>query len=329
MLILVIGLILISEYAKIRAIVTTNPTLPYEYSDDELIMDALPQDEGYDIYAMIRDADKKYDIDDGFLHFCAENENIDPLGTFTSTCLSWIESMGYDDGMWEDLTGYTFSVLYDLYTGAALSGGDGDIKVLGDVYVTKKTVILLMGDGCGGIIPDGIGAHAKEDITVFSDGAAEEKDVEYYISGGLKFAVVYIDADTDTVTSASAVSIARSVSDVVIAVVKNGSAEDAAPTGFISAGADLVVYSVGDGTLEYVTSEGDAVPVINGISQKGEGAAYMTLSLTVGVKPILRYYPLSPDGEPLTEEEMMAEIAARNPLFITAVVADDFKVRER
>lgn len=337
-----LGVMMLSRRERFRKIVTVNPRLEYIYSDDEMIIDDLPSDEGYDIYAMIRDADKKYEIDDDFLKFCAENENISPSNRLLSDCIARIESRGYDDEMWEELTGYTFSVLYDIYTGNAFEGGE--VSVIGDVYTAKKTVISLFGSGYGGIIPNGIGAGtvSSSDLVLFTDdningnanvnGGGSEV-TEYYISGGLKFAIVY----TSGVNDAEAVAEAKKRSDFVIAMIQGEKSDaDIADIEVKAAenGADLIVFtecasSKLSGILGYVSMDDSAVPVVYGIFGEGENAAYMTFSLTVGVSPILRCYPLSYDGEPLSEEKMLAEAAKRNGRYGSAVIADGYRVRKR
>lgn len=327
------GVMMLSRRERFRKIVTVNPRLEYIYSDDEMIIADLPSDEGYDIYAMIRDADKKYEIDDDFLKFCAENENISPSNRLLSDCIARIESRGYDDEMWEELTGYTFSVLYDIYTGDAFEGVE--VSVIGDLYTPKKTVISLFGGGYGGIIPNGIGAGtvSSSDLILFTDDVVNGDDgdaVEYYISGGLKFAVVYT-------SDADAVAEAKKRSDFVIAMIRGEKSDaDIADVEVNAAenGADLIVFaecasSKLSGSLGYVSTETSDVPVVYGIFGDGENAAYMTFSLTVGVSPILRCYPLSYDGEPLSEEEMLAEAAKRNGRYISAVIADGNRVRKR
>lgn len=330
------GVMMLSRGERFRKIVTVNPRLEYIYSDDEMIIDDLPSDEGYDIYAMIRDADKKYEIDDDFLKFCAENENISPSNRLLSDCIARIESRGYDDEMWEELTGYTFSVLYDIYTGDAFEGGE--VSVIGDVYTAKKTVISLFGGGYGGIIPNGIGAGtvSSSDLVLFTDNVVnggESEVTEYYISGGLKFAVVYTSGMNDV----EAVAKAKKRSDFVIAMIQGKkSDEDIADIEVAAAenGADLIVFAECDsskfsGILGYISTDTSDVPVVYGIFGEGENAAYMTFSLTVGVSPILRCYPLSYDGEPLSDEEMLAEAAKRNGRYGSAVIADGYRVRKR
>ena len=112
-------------------------------SDDEMQSVAKYDDTGDSIYDIIESADKKYDVDRGFLDFCVGNKNINRDGTLLAACKRYLDSRGYRDDMWETLTGYTFSVLYDIYKGNLTSP---NVTVLGDVYDQKKTTLAFTGD---------------------------------------------------------------------------------------------------------------------------------------------------------------------------------------
>ena len=136
--------VLFMQRERVGGIYTSAEPLEYGYSDDEMPRVDEIADSEYNLFLELRAADKKYDIDDGFIRFCADDENINSDGMLLSSCADYLKTSGYDDEMWETLTGYTFSVLYDLYTGAAYSAPD--ITVAGDIYYRHKTTLAFAGD---------------------------------------------------------------------------------------------------------------------------------------------------------------------------------------
>ncbi len=134
----------VSYRTAMNGIVNSLTPLAGAPSDNELMVRPLYTDTGEDIYDAILEAtDKKYDIDRGFIDFCAKNERLFPNGGFTEVCRRYLSTTGYRDEMWEALTGLSFSVLYDIYKGRT---NDENVTVLGDVYDPHKTTLAFTGD---------------------------------------------------------------------------------------------------------------------------------------------------------------------------------------
>ncbi len=317
LLFLTVAAVLYMNRVRELSIKTVNDVLPYVYSDDELGKLPVPEDDGADILLIIADADKKYDIGEEFLNFCVSHENINSNGNLLSAVKRRIESSGYSDNIWADMTGYTFSVLYDIYTGAAF--GDG-VTLLTDVYDQRKTTVMITADEADKVAMSDSLADTFDaaDLAVSGNGDAA---VNTYISGGVKFAVA-VGEDADAVASAKAVC------DFVIAVTKDGEfAESAA-----MAGADAVFVTdkeAVDADVEYHLG----VPVVYGISPLGsDGGEYMTVTMTVGVAPILRYYSCAvKDGvaTELTGDELTAAILDINERSESATVDDDGRIKNK
>lgn len=141
--VLTVILISTSFNAKMKDIVTSLRPLAGAQGNVSLRQHLTYEDTGEDVYDVILEADKKYDIDRGFIKFCANSDTLYPDGDFLSACRRYITQNGYNDEMWETLTGITFSVLYDIYTGRI---SDGSVTVLGDVYDVGKTTLAFTGD---------------------------------------------------------------------------------------------------------------------------------------------------------------------------------------
>lgn len=284
---------------RMRAIETTNPELSYLYSDMEMDPVGMPQDNETDVFVKLGLFDKKYDIDVGFVEFCAKDERINPDGTFLVSFKSRLDAMRYDDEVWADLTGYTFSVLYDIYTGAAYGGG---VSVIGDVFDQDKTTVAVLGaDTASGELAEMIGAA---DVTF-----AGAETPTYYISGGLKFAFC---------TDAGAVADAKAVSDIVIAEAQTYADAPA----FVDAGADFVFTRSGETCVEYV---GDCVAVYG-----FDGSVFVTVTLAVGIDPIVRIYPcVTADGTAVLADETTAKsvIDALNSRSLSAKIDENGRVR--
>lgn len=292
------GLMLLSYKMRISAIETSNPELSYLYSDMEMDPVGMPQDNETDVFVKLGLFDKKYDIDVGFVEFCESDERINPDGTFLVSLKSRLDAMRYDDELWADLTGYTFSVLYDIYTGAAYKDG---INVIGDVFGQNKTTVAVFGGS--GASDELLEMLTDADVRFSSDGT------EFYISGGLKFAFC---ADADAVASAKAVS------DIVIA-----EAETEIKVGELAAsGADVVFTSSGETCVEYV---GDSV-ALYGIGD----SVLVTVTLAVGMDPIVRVYPcVNSDGTASLADDVTAKavIEAVNARSSSAKIDENGRVR--
>lgn len=281
------GLMMLSHRMRIMAIETGNPELSYLYSDAEMEPVGMPQDNETDVFVKLGLYDKKYDIDVGFVEFCANDERINPDGTFLVSFKSRLDAGRYDDDIWADLTGYTFSALYDIYTGA-YSGG---VNVLGDLFDQHKTTVSVVG------LPGEDGTLTAYDLRFdVLDG------VKFYLSGGLKFALCGKDSD---------VAAAKAVCDIVIA---EADTEDGAKA-LADAGADVVFTESGETHVEY---EGDTVAVY-GIVGEGDGnGLFVTVTLAVGIDPIVRVYPCeSADGtvvlcDEKTSAALLADINERS-----------------
>lgn len=302
-----LAVVICADVTARRSVDRTRKTLQYGYSDEPLENKAMPDDPVADILFAIDSADKKYDVSEDFLLFCANDKNINTDGRFLTFAKTMFELMEYSDELWMDLTGYGFSVLYDLYTGAAVNG---DVEVLGNVYDQHKTVIAVSFDGgdYGDIIGDA-------GITL---GCCED-GVRYVISGGVKLALC-VGAESDALIEAEASS------DVMLAYTDRNSVEDA-----ILAGADAVF--VADSECEpYIDAE-DGVFVVYGMrSTETSGAAVVTVSVSAGVDPVLRYYPvIAVDGEIMLPDgaAMASILELLNARSDTAVVGDDFRVKRK
>ncbi len=302
-----LAVVICADAVARRSVDKTRKTLQYVYSDEPLENKAMPEDPVADILFAIGTADKKYDVSEDFLLFCANDKNINADGRFLAFAKTMFELMGYSDELWMDLTGYGFSVLYDLYTGAA---ENGDVEVLGNVYDQHKTVIAVSFDG-------GNFSNIAGDTDI-SLGYCED-GVRYVISGGLKFALC-VDAESDALIEAEASS------DVMLAYTDRNSVEDA-----ILAGADAVF--VADGECEpYIDAE-DGVFVVYGMrSTETSGAAVLTVSVSAGVDPVLRYYPVIVVDGDITlpdEGELSILLEKTNSRSDTAVIGDDFRVKRK
>lgn len=305
--VITLTVVICMDIAARRSIDRTGEPLQYGYSDEPLENKVMPEDPVADILFAIGSADKKYDVGEDFLLFCANDKNINADGRFLSFAKTMFELMGYSDDLWVDITGYGFSVLYDIYTGAV---ENGSVEVFGDVYDQHKTVVSVSFDG---------GDYGE--ITGDSDIALGfgESGVRYVISGGVKLALcVSVDAD--------ALAEAEASSDVMLVYTDIDGAEEA-----ISAGADAVF--VADGEFDPHVQSVDGIPVVYGMrAVDAEGAAVLTVSVSAGIDPILRYYPLAvldgevtlPDGE-----ELASALELLNSRSDTAVIGDDFRVKRK
>ncbi|MCD7944496.1 MAG: CapA family protein [Clostridia bacterium] len=141
-------LIFVTESRAVRSISFAISTLTADPSDEEMYQAQQPDEDSENVTSIILAADKKYDIDAGFIEFCINDENINTDGQLLSNIIYYIGSSGYRDDMWGELTGLSFSVLYDIYTGAAAadSSGDPSITVFGDLYESSTTTISFAGD---------------------------------------------------------------------------------------------------------------------------------------------------------------------------------------
>ncbi len=246
---------LLSRERQMKAIKTENPEMQYVYSDEGLSPVGMPEDSGTDVFVKLGLYDKKYDIDAGFVDFCAEDERINADGNFLTSLKSRLDAGDYDDDIWAELTGYTFSVLYDLYTGAPT-------EIIGDPFDQNKTVISVF---------DGVAAgELTEMLANATLGFDAPALTELYISGGLKFAFC---GDADGITEA------KSISDIVIARVDAADANAAA-----DAGADVILVAADEPRIEYA---GDAVVLY------GTDGMYVSVTLAVGIAPIVRVYPIA------------------------------------
>lgn len=142
LLALTVAIVAVSWYTKMMSIRTALPPLENIPSDNEMSIHITYTGSDDDVRDAILASVKKYDIDRGFIDFCAENKAISPGGDFFASCRRYLSSGGYRDEMWETLTGYTFSVLYDIYTGRI---EDESVTVLGDLYTTHKTTLAFTG----------------------------------------------------------------------------------------------------------------------------------------------------------------------------------------
>ena len=114
-----------------------------KYSDNELIVHVDKSHASGGAVDVILAADKKYDVGRDFIDFVTTDKQINPDGRLMSSIERYISANGYRHEMWQTLTGLTFSVLYDIYTGAAGSA----VPVLGDgVYSQRSTTIAFTGD---------------------------------------------------------------------------------------------------------------------------------------------------------------------------------------
>ena len=129
--------------AQMTSIVQSLSPMQYFFSDDELEHRLSAFEAADNVYAAVAGADKKYDVGSDFLDFLFADDKINASGTLSDSIRSYIVSNGYDDDMWGKLTGLSFSVLYDIYTGAA---NDGSVHVLGDIYGQKTTTLAFGGD---------------------------------------------------------------------------------------------------------------------------------------------------------------------------------------
>ncbi len=243
--------------ARIRAIDRRSPALRYLYSDSEMEPVKIPQDNETDIFVKLGQFDKKYDIDVGFVEFCSSDERINPSGVFLQSFKTRLDLGRYDDDIWADLTGYTFSVLYDIFVGVS-----DDTSVIGDVFDQNKTVISFFDGESAGELSDMI----AESGVRFEVG----EEPKYFISGGLKFALCTAEDDIAAV---------KAVCDTVI--VEADAEFD--PVSLANAGADIVLVRSGETGVEYI---GDTVAVY-GLTDE----LYMSVTLAVGIDPIVRLYP--------------------------------------
>lgn len=322
LLALTVAAVMYMNRVRELSIKTTNDALIYVYSDDGLGKLPVPEDDGADILLVIANADKKYDIGEDFLDFCVADKNINASGNLLSAVKRRVMSNGYNDDIWADMTGYTFSVLYDMYTGDAF--GDG-VTLLTDIYDQRKTTVIITADGADGVVlSDGVAdVFDSADLAVSGNG---EPAVKTYISGGLKFAVA-VGEEADAVTSAKAVC------DFVIAVTKDG--EFAASA--VETGADAV-FVTGDGAdgADGVSADVEyhlGVPVVYGIPPlESDGGAYLTVSMTVGITPVLRYYPCSSVDGVVTElsgDELTAALSDINERSESATISDDGRIKAK
>lgn len=161
--------ITLSFRSIIRGIVTSADTASASPEVDVLDRVPSPSTIEDEIFALLPKSGMKYSIDTGFLTFCAENPNINTDGMFLQMALTRLETNGYDDSMWEDLTGYTFSVLYDIYTGAAEE--QDNIHVVGELYYPRKITFAFAGDvnlSDGWFIMDAFRGHNYDINACFS-----------------------------------------------------------------------------------------------------------------------------------------------------------------
>ena len=129
--------------AQMMSIITHLSSMPYSFSDDELEHRLSASQAAENVYVAVMNADKKYDVGNDFLDFLFDDSNINASGDLSDSIRRYIDQNGYDDDMWGKLTGYSFSVLYDMYTGAAY---DGSIHIIGDIYAQKTTSLAFGGD---------------------------------------------------------------------------------------------------------------------------------------------------------------------------------------
>ncbi len=289
-----VGMISYAEKMRVSKIKTSNSRLPYLYSDDEMNGVLMPQDTATDVFVQLGLYEKKYDIDAGFVDFCAENEQINLDGTFLTSLKSRLETGRYSDDIWEDLTGYTFSVLYDIYTGAIECG---EVDVIGDVFDQNKTSIALFGmndktqDGSSLPFEGELSELLQKTDLIFE---IAESDTSFFISGGLKFALC---------RSAESVADAKKVCDIVIAEAQTN--EDA--VALAHEGADVVFARSGETYAEYI---GDCT-VLFGVGEiSSNNSLFATVTLAVGMDPIVRIYPcVCVDGRVvLADENTTAEL---------------------
>lgn len=304
-------------------------------------MKPISDNSGESIIGVILDADTKYDIDRGFIGFCANDKRISPAGNFLSLCLRYIDARGYRDSMWENVTGYTFSVLYDVYTGRTESP---DVTVLGDVWSPHKTTFAITGALGGGASPELAEQLRGADIFIADADAdlPEDRDalgvdlvlsadaaVEYYISGGTKTSVCRAESADDLADVAEA----DANSDLVI--VMTSSAADDLIRSLADSGADVVV-SVSDSVPLSVGYYNDCAVVL-GLPALSAGTdrrdtSYLTVTASVGLRPTVRIYPCVADGgiaapaDGGDAERIISDINSRSD---TAYVADDNRVREQ
>ncbi len=296
-----VTVIAVAKGIRIRAIDRSNPSMPYLYSDMEMEPVGMPQDSETDVFIKLDAFDKKYNIDVGFVDFCASEERINANGTFLGELRSRLDANRYSDEMWADLTGYTFSVLHDLYTGAALSE-DSDVCVLGDAFDQNKTVISIL-DGVP--LDELFSMTESESLRLDAVGG-----VKYFISGGLKFAVCGADAD---------IAGAKAVSDAVIAEAMSASDADA----LAAAGADVIFIRTGEMRTEYI---GDTVVIC------GTESLYVSVTLAVGIDPIVRVYPTVKVGEGVSladAEASAVAIADANNRSDSAYIDENGRLRRK
>ncbi len=300
LLALALALVVCSAISSRRSADTSGNPLSYGYPDKPLENKVMPDDYVSDILFAIGDAGSKYEVGEDFLLFCDGNENINTDGRFLYFAKTMIELMGYSDDIWGDVAGYGFSVLYDLYTGAA---EDGSIEVLGDVYDQHKTVVSVSFDGAD-----------HRDVTGDADlflGFGEE-GVRFVISGGVKMALA-VCADREALAAAEA-------SSDVLLVCTDADGVDAA----LLAGADAVF--VADSECEPHVEAVGGVFVIYGVrSADLADAPVLTVSVSAGIDPVVRYYPIAAADE----AEAAAMIDAVNSRSDTALIGYDFKVKRK
>lgn len=302
-----------AEKMRILGIKTSNQRLPYLYSDDGMQGVLMPQDTATDVFVQLGLYDKKYDIDAGFVDFCAENEQINLDGTFLTAFKSRLETGRYSDEIWEALTGYTFSVLYDIYTGAIERG---EVDVIGDVFDQNKTSVALFGinDEIADVSSLPFTGELSELLQKTDVIFNAESETRFFVSGGLKFAFC---------RGAENVGDAKKVCDIVIAEAETEL--DAAA--LANAGANVVFVRSGETAAEYI---GDCI-VLYGIGEiSGRSSIFATVTLAVGIDPIVRIYPcVASDGKTvLADETARAEvIMSANSLSSGAIIDETGRIK--
>ncbi len=293
-----LGAIVISEKRRTENIKTNNSPLPYLYSDNGMEFVSMPQGTATDVFVNLSLYEKKYDIDVGFIDFCAESETINPDGNFLTMLKSRLESGRYSDDIWEDLTGYTFSVLYDVYSGAVERD---EVTVIGDVLDLHKTTLAFFGaskpsdfdgDEFEGSLAELFGGT---DLT-FDVG----EDARFFISGGLKFAIC---------RGVEAALNAKKSCDFVIAEAET----ETEAAELAAVGADVVISKNGEAKAEYI---GDCVVFFGAGELFDENAVFIAVTLAVGMDPIVRLYPVqASDGKfRLADENATADFISKTNL---------------
>lgn len=326
-------LIFITESRAIRSMSFANPALDATPSDDEMYQAPQPDADSDTVTEMILSADKKYDIDSGFIDFCVNDEHINSDGQLLSNIIYYMNSSGYRDDMWGELTGYSFSVLYDIYTGAvSVESGDPQITLIGDLYDKSTTTIAAVGIGSEGegLLSDEVYALLRSADYHVLCGDLDAEGTEYIISGGMKIALC--SADTQGGAFADMTKAAAACSDYVIAIADlSGAAAEDAVKAMIDAGADIVI-GYGAGAESSFTLEYYGGSLIANVTAGAFDAGVLTVSISVETRAVYKLYPCAlSDGELYLAvgDALTSIIEEINDLSSTASLSEKLRIEQK